>query len=156
MWSPSLGAWSDQDGTHFRVWAPTARRLELVLESARETTNGRTSEVSPPSEISMVKAADGTFSVIVPGVGAGNRYRYRVDGQGPYPDPASRFQPEGVHGPSQVIDPAFAWTDGDWRGRPLEELVIYELHVGTFSPEGTFAGAMARLSQLADLGVTAV
>ena len=75
------------------------------------------------------------FEVFVPWLAAGARYRYRIDGEGPYPDPASRFQPEGVHGPSEVIDPAwFAWTDGGWSGVAAAELVVYELHVGTFSP----------------------
>jgi len=157
MWSPSLGAWPDQDGTHFRVWAPTARRLEVVLENTSKTAHAQTSNVSEPSEISMVKAADGTFSVIVPGVGAGGRYRYRVDGQGLYPDPASRFQPEGVHGPSEVIAPkSFVWSDSGWRGIELDDLVIYELHVGTFTPAGTFAGVIDHLEQLVELGVTAI
>ena len=87
----------------------------------------------------------------------GDRYWYRLDGDRTLPDPASRFQPEGVHGPSQVIDPqAFAWTDLGWMGTSLQHLIIYELHVGTFSPAGTFAGAAARLDEVARLGVTAI
>ena len=126
MWSPSLGAWVEQDGTHFRVWAPTARRLEVVLEKS-----GKPAEGLPwASEIPMVKAADGTFSAIVPGVDAGDRYRYCVDGQGPYPDPASRFQPEGVHGPSEVVDPkSFVWSDSGWRGIELDDLVIQAVYL---------------------------
>jgi maltooligosyltrehalose trehalohydrolase len=146
MWTPSLGAWPDQDGTHFRVWAPTAGRLEVVLE-----------DTDQPASHSMTKAADGTFSALVPGVGAGDRYRYRVDGQGPFPDPASRFQPEGVHGPSEVIDPKrFVWSDSAWRGIELDDLIIYELHVGTFTPAGTFACVIDHLDYLVELGVTAI
>src|SRR5262249_26815288 len=87
----------------------------------------------------------------------GDRYRYAVDGRGPLPDPASRFQPEGVHGPSEIVDPTqFAWADGGWRGPGVEDLVVYELHVGTFSPQGTFVGGTERPPYLCDLGVTAV
>jgi maltooligosyltrehalose trehalohydrolase len=87
----------------------------------------------------------------------GDLYGYRVDGQGPFPDPASRRQPAGVHGPSQIVDPqAFRWSDAAWRGIPRAELVLYELHVGTFTPEGTFAAAADRLADLAGLGITAV
>ena len=84
-----------------------------------------------------------------------DRYGYRLDGVGPFPDPASRYQPEGVHGPSQIVDAgSFAWDDRSWHGIPRSDLVIYELHVGTFSPEGTFAGAADRLPDLARLGIT--
>ena len=93
----------------------------------------------------------------MPGASRGIRYRYRIDGKGPFPDPASRFQPDGVHGPSEVIDPApFRWTDADWKGPVPATLVIYELHVGTFTKAGTFASATDQLSKVADLGVTAV
>jgi maltooligosyltrehalose trehalohydrolase len=92
-----------------------------------------------------------------PGVGPGVDYFYVLPGVGPRPDPVSRFQPAGVHGPSRIVDPAsFRWTDGGWRGLPVEEVVAYELHVGTFSPEGTFDGVAARLPYLRDLGITAV
>ena len=97
------------------------------------------------------------FGGLVAGVSAGARYRYRINGGHAYPDPASRYQPEGVHGPSAVVDPAqFAWTDGGWRGISRNELVLYELHVGTFTPEGIFEAATARLPYIATLGVTAV
>jgi maltooligosyltrehalose trehalohydrolase len=93
----------------------------------------------------------GTFA----DVSAGDLYAYLLDGEGPLPDPASRFQPQGVHGPSAVVDPrAFAWTDDEWRGVPLQQAVVYELHVGTFSETGTFTGVTERLPYLADLGVT--
>src|SRR4051794_18371929 len=146
-WSPSLGAWPEGDGTRFRVWAPKAKTIEVVVERP-----GRELLVAP-----LVRGPDDHFSGHVPGVGAGDRYRYRVDGRGPFPDPASRFQPEGVHGPSQVVDPGrFDWTDQGWRGITPETLVVYELHVGTFSPEGTFGGVTSRLGALRDLGVTAI
>ncbi|HEX8198924.1 MAG TPA: malto-oligosyltrehalose trehalohydrolase [Isosphaeraceae bacterium] len=143
-WRPSLGAWPEGDGIRFRVWAPVRRSIEIVLDG--------TGTVIP-----LIRAEDGTFGGLLNQVEVGDRYRYRVDGTGPFPDPASRFQPEGVHGPSEVIDPTrFAWTDAGWRGIPAEDLAIYELHVGTFSPEGTFAGATERLPWLKDLGVTAI
>jgi maltooligosyltrehalose trehalohydrolase len=151
MWLPSLGAWPDRDGAHFRVWAPTARNLEVVLESSN-----RASGVQTP-HILMTKSADGTWSAFISGVKAGDRYRYRVDGQGPFPDPASRFQPEGTHGPSEIIDPnSFVWSDAAWRGVELNKLIIYELHVGTFTPAGTFAGVRDHLKELVELGVTAI
>src|SRR5262245_22653291 len=119
-WKPSLGAWIEGDGTRFRVWAPEARELSLVLESP----GGR--------RTLAMRKEEGYFTVRAPGVGAGARYRYRVDGRGPFPDPASRCQPEGVHGPSEVIDPrAHAWQcDGRQSGVRSEDLVLYELHVG--------------------------
>jgi maltooligosyltrehalose trehalohydrolase len=142
-WQPRLGAVLDGGGVRFRVWAPAARAVELCLE---------------PGQVSAMAAeADGYFSLRVDGVGAGARYRYRVDGRGPFPDPASRFQPDGVHGPSAVLDPArFAWTDQAWTGIDLPDVVLYELHVGTFTPAGTFAAARERLPVLRDLGVTTV
>jgi maltooligosyltrehalose trehalohydrolase len=94
---------------------------------------------------------------MVPGIGAGVRYRYRLDGGHAFPDPSSRFQPEGVHGPSEVVDPAaFSWTDQEWPGLTMDGLVIYELHVGTYTPAGTFAALIEELPELARLGVTAI
>jgi len=146
-WRPSLGAWPEGGGVRFRVWAPERERVELLSERPGK----------PPLVLPLVRAADGTFSGFVPGAEAGDRYRYRLDGEGAFPDPASRFQPDGVHGPSEVVDPrAFAWTDGGWPGVPPEDLVVYELHVGTFTPAGTFAGVGARLDHLVSLGVTAL
>jgi maltooligosyltrehalose trehalohydrolase len=140
---PTLGAWPEEGGVRFRVWAPDRLRVELIVGDGAPRL--------------LSRDADGTFGGFVPGLAAGARYRYRLDGDGPFPDPASRFQPEGVHGPSEVVDAAtFAWSDQAWRGRPLEDVVAYELHVGTFTPEGTFAGAAEKLSFLRDLGVTAV
>ncbi len=145
-WQPSLGAWPEEAGAHFRVWVPAARTVEVVLDGLGKS-----------GDHSLQKATNGTWSALVPGVRAGSRYRFRVDGKGPYPDPASRFQPEGVHGPSEVVDPhSFRWSDSACRGIGLDELVIYELHVGTFSSAGTFAGVLERLEKLAELGVTAL
>jgi maltooligosyltrehalose trehalohydrolase len=99
----------------------------------------------------------GYFAGLAPGVGPGARYRYQLDGRSAFPDPASRFQPEGPHGPSEVIDPApFRWTDASWRGLRLEAQVFYELHVGAFTTDGSWAAAARELPRLADLGITAV
>lgn len=133
--------------TRFRVWAPEAAAVEVVLE---DTDRGR-------RPLTLEKDAGGFFNGCFTGMTPGTLYRYRVDGRGPFPDPASRFQPRGVHGPSQVVDLAsFAWTDRGWPGIALDDVVLYELHVGTFSPEGTFAGTAQRLPELRDLGVTAI
>jgi len=146
-WHPSLGAWPDGRGTRFRVWAPTTDRVELVVEGPNGASDRR----------ALVREPDGFAGGRFDDVGPGALYRYFLDGRGPFPDPASRAQPAGVHGPSMVVDPgAFAWTDRRWPGRRIEELVFYELHVGTFSAEGTFAGVEARLPYLRDLGVTAI
>jgi maltooligosyltrehalose trehalohydrolase len=104
----------------------------------------------------MERGERGVFSLTAEAA-SGARYRYRIDGDQEVPDPASRYQPEDVHGPSAVVDPeAFDWKDEDWRGRPWDETVLYELHVGMFSPEGTYAGMKERLNDLVDLGVTAI
>jgi maltooligosyltrehalose trehalohydrolase len=139
-----VGAEPQPGGVHFRVWAPAARAVALELEG------------QPPRALSA--EPDGYFSALVAEADAGTRYRFRLDRQeNAFPDPASRFQPEGPHGSSEVVDPArFAWSDGDWTGVPRERLVIYEMHVGTFTPEGTWAAAMAHLPALAELGITCV
>ena len=99
----------------------------------------------------------GALSRTVGAGGFGTRYRYRIDGEVLVPDPAARFQPGDVHGPSEVVDPlAYAWRDGGWAGLPPERLVFYELHVGTFTPEGTYAAVAAKLDHLVSLGVTAL
>lgn len=132
-------------GTRFRLWAPKRSRVEVVFEGA--TSERREAELAAEGE--------GYFEGIVPWAGAGDLYRYRLDGEGPYPDPASRFQPEGPFGPSRIVDPlAFAWTDSAWRGAALPGRVIYEMHVGTFTKEGTWRAAEARLPALVELGVT--
>src|SRR5438874_2331899 len=139
-----IGAIVDGERTQFRVWAPKPRSIELQL-------------VSPLKErIAMQAAGGGWFEAVVDGIGAGARYYYLLDGERRRPDPASRALPDGVHGPSQVVDArAFAWRHAR-RPRRLRELVIYELHVGTFTRAGTFARAAAELDRLVDLGVTAV
>jgi len=140
-WEEPLGATRHADGTTtFRVWAPEASRVEVELDGRREPLH---------EEL-------GTFTGRV-SAGPGARYRYVLDGGDPLPDPCSRFQPEGVRGPSEVVDPgAWAWTDDAWGGLDPDDLVVYELHVGTFTPQGTFAAAAERLPALRELGVTAV
>ncbi|MDH3671098.1 MAG: malto-oligosyltrehalose trehalohydrolase [Gammaproteobacteria bacterium] len=129
----------------FRLWAPAARQIVLSLEQKR-------GEVLIPME----HEEEGWFGLTTDRVGPGSHYRFSV-GDLRVPDPASRYQPQDVHGPSEVIDPsAFNWSDGHWQGRPWEEAVLYELHVGTFTPEGTFTGVKQHLDYLVDLGVTAI
>lgn len=142
--SRPLGATLTREGCRFTVWAPEAGRVEVVIA-------GHGDRVVP-----LVRGPRGYWSAEAPGVGAGARYRYRLDGAKERPDPASRCQPEGVHGPSGVIDPAFEWRDAAWCGMPLQKYIIYELHTGTFTEQGTFEAAIDRLPDLVDLGVTAI
>jgi maltooligosyltrehalose trehalohydrolase len=136
----------DGGGVAFSVWAPGAD--QVVLEHAA---------LDRFSDHTMARDAQGWHRIVLPCARAGDSYRYRLPDGLVVPDPASRFNPLDVHGASQVIDPhAYRWQDGDWRGRPWHEAAIYELHVGTFTPEGTFAAARARLPYLADLGITAI
>jgi maltooligosyltrehalose trehalohydrolase len=108
-----------------------------------------------PAVVELPAEGNGYFSGLAPAARAGMLYRYRLDGEGQYPDPAARFQPEGPHGPSQIIDAGeFAWTDGDWRGVTPKGQVIYEMHVGTFTKEGTWAAAARELPELAAAGIT--
>src|SRR5262245_9253291 len=117
-WQPSLGAWPEGAGVRFRVWAPRRRHVRVRIETpGREGLHA------------LERERDGTFTGLVPAAEPGDLYRYELDDDGVYPDPASRFQPSGVHGPSQVVDArCFVWSDAGWRGRGLEELVLYELH----------------------------
>jgi maltooligosyltrehalose trehalohydrolase len=141
--SRRLGATLREDGVAFRVWAPERRTVEVLVEGRRP--------------LAMTRQPDGAFEVTVPGIAAGARYQYRLDGERYRPDPASRFQPEGVHGPSVVVDTgAFSWTDQAFRGHELADIVLYELHVGTFTRAGTFEAVIAHLPELVDLGITAV
>jgi maltooligosyltrehalose trehalohydrolase len=140
-----VGAEVIDQGTSFRVWAPSHDEVRVQIERGGETT---TVPLSPE--------AGGYHSAHVPGVTAGARYRIGL-GEETWPDPASRWQPEGPHGPSCVVDPsAFRWTDGGWTGLPRDQHVLYELHVGTFTPEGTWSAAAARLQDLAEIGITTV
>lgn len=124
------------------MWAPKRRRVAVESE-------GLLTELERDER--------GYFAGLVSGVEAGSRYKFRLDGDQSFPDPASRFQPEGPHGPSQVVDPStFRWTDAGWRGIASARQVVYELHIGTFTPEGTYGAAAARLDDLAQLGVTVV
>jgi 1,4-alpha-glucan branching enzyme/maltooligosyltrehalose trehalohydrolase len=135
-----------EGGVRFRLWAPAAGTLHVSLEGP-ETH----------AELAMQPVGGGWFELDCAAAQAGTRYRFLLDSGVYVPDPASRANPDDVHGPSLVVDPlAFDWDDGDWSGRPWEEAVIYELHVGTFSPEGTFAGVQRQLDYLRELGVTAI
>jgi maltooligosyltrehalose trehalohydrolase len=138
-----IGAELMGGGTHFRVWAPKRARVDVVIDD-------RASELTP-------EEGDGYHSGLVPSAAAGSRYRFRLDGGESFPDPASRYQPDGPHGASQVVDPStFRWTDRAWRGVGAKRQVIYEVHVGTLTREGTFAAAAEELAELAGLGVTVV
>jgi maltooligosyltrehalose trehalohydrolase len=142
-WYP-CGAEPSSEGTHFRVWAPQHSAVGIVT-SDRD------------AEFDLAKDGDGYFAGFVPCVGDGARYAFRVDGKGPFADPASRFQPEGPHKFSQVVDRRkFRWSDTDWRGIRIEGQVIYEMHVGTFTREGTYRAAIELLKPLADLGITVI
>jgi len=142
-----FGAQCRDDGSvRFRLWAPAARQVELCLGDGNR-----------PTHIPLDPRDSGWFELVTDAVKPGSQYRFRIDDAQKVPDPASRFQPRDVHGPSEVIDPdAFFWRDHAWRGRRWEEAVIYELHVGTFTPGGTFVAARERLDYLAELGITAL
>jgi maltooligosyltrehalose trehalohydrolase len=131
-------------GIHARVWAPAVRSVDIVL-------------LRGDRRIPLTREADGHFSAWVADAGHGDRYWFALDGDRLRPDPCSRLQPEGPHGPSQVVDPdRFTWTDDRWPGVSGENNVLYEMHVGTFTAEGTWRAAMAQLPRLADLGITVI
>ena len=138
-----FGAELHDDGVDFRLWAPSRERATVIVDGAEHALEPR---------------AGGWFERTVRGARAGSRYAFAFPGVDVrVPDPASRFQPDGVHAASAVVDPrAYAWQHESWRGRPWHEIVLYELHVGTFTPEGTYAAAAAKLDALVELGVTAV
>jgi maltooligosyltrehalose trehalohydrolase len=142
-WKMSHGATVvSGEGVQFRVWAPDAAALSVELRDGRR--------------IAMQRAGE-DFEVFVPSAAPGDLYSFVFDDGRERPDPLSRSQPNGVHGPSQIVDPgAFTWTDGDWTGIALEDYIFYELHTGTFTPEGTFAGVASKLEYLRDLGITAI
>ncbi len=131
-------------GARFRLWAPSARRVDLVCSRV-------------PQGIGMLGQPDGWFECVLDDASPGMRYAYRIDAGAIVPDPASRANPDGVHRPGALVDPAaFDWPDDGWRGRPWYEAVIYELHVGCFTPQGTFRAAIDRLDDLVAIGVTMI
>ncbi len=129
-----------EGGATFRLWAPGAKRVGLVLDGVRD----------------MPAQDDGWYALTIPDAGPGTRYKFRIDDELDVPDPASQFQPEDVQGPSQVVDHAYDWQAGAWRGKPWETASILELHVGSFTPAGTFRAAIERLDHVADAGFTAI
>jgi malto-oligosyltrehalose trehalohydrolase len=138
-----------RDGVRFRLWAPRCDQVRLALHAAEGAVAAQM--------LPMLATGEGWHELIVPDAGAGTRYRFVLPDGMQVPDPASRYQPDDVHGPSEVIDPArYAWADGAWAGRPWHEAVVYELHVGAFTPAGTFRAAIERLDYLVALGVTAI
>jgi maltooligosyltrehalose trehalohydrolase len=145
LWRLEFGARPTRSGgVEFRVWAPLIKEMAVKVRSPREIVR--------PMQLS-----DGVFTTDIEEIGAGADYVYIIDGKKERPDPVSRFQPEGVHGPSRVIDPdSFQWTDRVWKGIGLEDYVIYELHIGTFTSGGTFEAAIEKLDHLRDAGITAI
>ncbi|ARS35949.1 malto-oligosyltrehalose trehalohydrolase [Pontibacter actiniarum] len=132
-------------GTVFTVWAPKAEKVEVLLHKPE------------PIQVPLQREAMGYWTALSEFATPGTRYTFVLDGETQRPDPASHFQPDGVHEPSAVVDHhAFAWTDKKWKNLPLHEYIIYELHVGTFTPEGTFESMIERLPELKELGVTAI
>jgi maltooligosyltrehalose trehalohydrolase len=143
IWTLDLGAHVTYQGVRFRVWAPMASSILLRV-------------IGEPDDIPMTQEPKGYFSAFWVNGKAGAKYYYLVSGEQPRPDPVSRFQPEEVHGPSEVIDPSqFKWEDQDWKGVPLDEMILYEIHAGTFTPEGTFEAIIPFLDYMRnELGIT--
>jgi maltooligosyltrehalose trehalohydrolase len=140
-----IGAELSPAGAHFRVWAPGRRTVTVQLQ------------MDSAIRIALLPEPGGYFSGFAWGASAGMRYRLQLDDGEPLPDPASRFQPEGPHGPSQLVDSSsFAWTDDNWKGKTIEGQVLYELHVGTFTPEGTWEAARRELPELQATGITVI
>ncbi|MDP3692517.1 malto-oligosyltrehalose trehalohydrolase [Bradyrhizobium sp.] len=136
-----FGARLTTDGASFRLWAPAAKRVDLLLDPPRP----------------MQRDDDGWFSADVAGVRAGARYKFRIDDEIDVPDPASAFQPDDIQGPSEVIDHgAYRWRASDWRGRPWHETVLLESHVGTFTSDGTYRAMIDKLDHLVETGITAL
>ncbi|HEX6177906.1 MAG TPA: malto-oligosyltrehalose trehalohydrolase, partial [Thermoanaerobaculia bacterium] len=133
----------DANRCEFRVWAPQRERIEVHI-------------VAPNERRVPLHKNGGYHEAVVEDCPEGTRYLYAIDGGNERPDPASRHQPDGVHGPSEVIGRDFEWHDGGWRGVALEDYVVYELHVGTFTSDGTFDAIIPRLDSLKELGITAV
>jgi maltooligosyltrehalose trehalohydrolase len=140
-------------GVHFRVWSPRRKKVSVIIESADARHAG-----SEQQTIQLSEETGGYFSGVAQQAGSGTLYRFKLDDDDKlYPDPASRFQPSGPHGPSQVIDPnMFSWSDAGWRGSGIERQVIYEMHLGTFTTEGTWEAASRELAELAGVGITVI
>src|SRR5512133_3470865 len=137
-----FGVQIEQEKTRFALFAPDAANINAIIGEKAHA---------------MQAKCDGWRELRLRHTGAGTRYIYELQGEQRVPDPASRYQPDGVHAPSTVVDPlAFEWTDWEWRGRPWAEAVIVEVHVGTATPEGTFAALAQKLEHWRDLGVTAI
>ena len=138
-------------GVHFRVWAPRCQQVEVVID-CQPPGGGQLSQVSQ----SLKAESGGFFSTYVERAKVGDLYRFRIDGDSQlYPDPASRFQPQGSAGPSQVVDPSrYTWRNQGWRGVQLHGQVAYELHVGAFTKAGTWQAAARELEELARFGIT--
>lgn len=129
-------------GVHFRTWAPLRRTVTVI---------------TPNHAFDLENEGNGYFSGFAPEMTPGITYEFRLDGEGNFPDPASRFQPDGPHGPSQIVDPhTFAWSDQDWKGVELRGQILYEIHIGTFTREGTWTAACRELPNLADTGITVI
>jgi malto-oligosyltrehalose trehalohydrolase len=132
------------DSVRFRLWAPAQESVTLELTESKV-------------QIHLEKLSGGWHECVAHRAGAGTLYQFILPSGMRVPDPASRYQPQDVHGPSEVVDPtAYAWCDAGWSGRPWEAAVVYELHVGTFTPKGTFQAAIEKLEHLKELGVTAI
>jgi maltooligosyltrehalose trehalohydrolase len=141
-----LGATVKGGQTEFRVWAPKAERVTLLISRQDGPTDGFPMDRDPNGEFHLTASAS-----------AGDKYCYLVDGPLQLPDPVSRLLPDGVHAATQIVDPnAFRWTDQNWHGLPYRDYILYEIHIGTFTPEGTFDSAIQKLDYLKELGVTAI
>lgn len=140
MSGETFGPALDQNGVTFRLWAPAATNVDLMLQAA----------------MPMTRKDDGWYTLHVPDAKAGTRYQFRIDGELLISDPGSRFQPEDVQGPSEVIDQRYDWKAPDWKGRPWQDAVFYELHVGTFTQQGTYRAIIDKLDHLVDTGITAI
>src|SRR5262245_33282687 len=151
-----IGAEVQTDGdVHFRIWAPASMSVSIVLVDESETGLGaRRRPLADPTP--LTPADEGYFEGFVRSARAGSRYFVQLGDRDWYPDPASRFQPHGPHGPSEIVDPVYAWHDEAWRGLRTKAPVIYELHVGTFTQEGTFLAAARELPSLAELGISTI
>jgi maltooligosyltrehalose trehalohydrolase len=139
---PCIGASYTKEACAFTVWAPSKKQVELVLADG--------------SAHALKQDERGYWHISIAGLQPGDTYQYRIEQDGLLPDPASRYQPQGVHGPSAIADTFFEWTDDSWKGMSMKDLILYELHIGTFSPAGNFDGVVSKLDYLQQLGITAI